>query len=487
MITKFQPVQEAYFGKSKNLLEAESILNSIIKEFKVPFDKVGKRIIDAAKLNSSPKNKKLQELFQKEFGFGEMVLHWDGTNTVNAWSFARGIIKLINTDMPKLPVRSNDGRYYDGGHNYLCVVNVYAGLIDAGLTAEELMAVILHEIGHNFQCTPVTNIALFTDYIWIPIKMMEVSEAWKKARRAFKDIKDIWKIVEMLKEGKLQKSAKLIEEVKKNFSKSVMTLLTNIIRVEYYFSSMLGSVLRLIVREYIPEAMKKELEEIDKWILDNKNKVLARWKRYADQYQARKKAIESDTNRVAWDYLLSTVLDVAYYGLVGNIAAFEDLYNAQTGYAGEVFADSFATAYGYGGATVSLQAKFNQMRLKNPTLGLNKGNSNSVYNQYIFIMFSIVSASLDPHPMDQTRMKNQINKLERELESQEVPPKVKEAIRNDLAKAQEAYAAFIALPEDCRHLASVHNFYRINEMYFGGKLEIRDFFNRVLNLGMAEA
>lgn len=127
MITKFQPVQEAYFGKSKNLLEAESILNSIIKEFKVPFDKVGKRIIDAAKLNSSPKNKKLQELFQKEFGFGEMVLHWDGTNTVNAWSFARGIIKLINTDMPKLPVRSNDGRYYDGGHNYLCVVNVYAG------------------------------------------------------------------------------------------------------------------------------------------------------------------------------------------------------------------------------------------------------------------------------------------------------------------------------------------------------------------------
>ena len=68
------PVSEAYFGKTNNLIKAEKILAKIIKEYRVPFEKVGKRRVDAAKLNTSAINIDLQHLLEAEFGFREVAL-----------------------------------------------------------------------------------------------------------------------------------------------------------------------------------------------------------------------------------------------------------------------------------------------------------------------------------------------------------------------------------------------------------------------------
>ena len=38
-----------------------------------------------------------------------------------------------------------------------------------------------------------------------------------------------------------------------------------------------------------------------------------------------------------------------------------------------------------------------------------------------------------------------------------------------------------------RNISALTNFQRINILYFGGKLEVRDLVNRVLNVGLAEA
>ena len=38
-----------------------------------------------------------------------------------------------------------------------------------------------------------------------------------------------------------------------------------------------------------------------------------------------------------------------------------------------------------------------------------------------------------------------------------------------------------------RNISALMNFQRINILYFGGKLEVRDLVNRVLNAGLAEA
>ena len=42
LINNYTPVTEAYFGKSKYLVEAEKQLEIIIKRLKVPFKDIGK-------------------------------------------------------------------------------------------------------------------------------------------------------------------------------------------------------------------------------------------------------------------------------------------------------------------------------------------------------------------------------------------------------------------------------------------------------------
>lgn len=487
LITRMQPVQEAYFGKSKNLLEAEKIIQDIITRFDVPFEKVGKRIIDAAKLNSSSENKKLEELFKREFGFGEMVIHWEGTDTANAYTMTRGVMRLIDEDIPKLPVQSKSGGYYDPSHNYLCVVNIYAGLIDMGLTAEEMVSVILHEIGHNFQCTPINNIAIICDYLWIPINAIYTYKSLQGSWEAFNQLRNIIKTGKLVKAGQIKHTIEIHRQLVQGFSQEAVNLAYYLISFFVHFKRLGFRTIGLIYSEFAPELLKESFKEMDEWILNNKNKVEAKWKAYVKRYRKRQEEIAKNKDYVSWKILGSSVFDLAWIVFLRDMTIIQDLYDSQTHYSGEVFADSFATAYGYGPAMVSSQTKFEKYRLENPAFGLQKSNKYNTYNQYIYLMYEMTTGMLDPHPRSQTRIKNQINKLERELDSDDIPPKMKEIIRNDLEKSRELYNAFLELPEEERHLVAIANFNHMNEMYFGGKIEFRDFINRVINFGMAEA
>ena len=51
-------------------------------------------------------------------------------------------------------------------------------------------------------------------------------------------------------------------------------------------------------------------------------------------------------------------------------------------------------------------------------------------------------------------------------------------------KIMEEYLKF---DDKERNISALMNFQRINILYFGGKLEVRDLINRVLNVGLAEA
>lgn len=477
---KFEPVTEAYFGKTKELLEAEHIINGIIKKFKVPFEKVGKRIIDAAKLNNSAENRKLEKLFCKQFGFAEFKLHWDGSDVANAFSVSRGIITLVSGGMPVLPVKQADGGYYDSKHSYCCVVCVYAGLIDAGLTAEELVAVILHEIGHNFQCTPITNITTFTDPLWIPVSAYKMVQHWREIGNS------LAKAASGHKMGMSSKTAEQAKKAGETVGQAIGDALGHLIMAFVWRNEAMSDMWSLF-RDMLPDVLKEEFEALDDWILSNKNQILNKWKRYVEAYRKYKKQIEADKNRIAWGVLFNNTYNLAWLFFGGGLLALKQFYHAQSGYSGEVFADSFATAYGYGPAATSTFTKFEQLRLSNPHLGLNKNNDNSVFNQYIYIMLELTTSCLDPHPMNQTRIKNQINKLRKELESDEVPASLKAKIKKDLDNAEAIYQAYIEMPEQYRHLAVIQNMHHFNEMYFGGKLEVRDILNKVLNVGKAEA
>lgn len=464
LFRNMEPVQEAYFGKTKNLLEAEKYLGQIMNKLKLKnINEIPKRVTEKALyINNSKENKKLCECFAKEFGFKEMIIHWDGTPVVDGYTHgAGGLIKFVSSGKPKLPVRQGD-RYYDSTHEYVCCVNIYAGLIDQGLTKGEMMSVILHEIGHNFECTPLNNFYLVMDYLWIPIYLCKVATLLKPT------LNSLWP------------GAK---EFKFNFKGFIYLYQTY-----QYLIQMFDLAEGQHYQENNSEFMKKAFQEMDKWIKDNKNKLIELWKVRIKEHKEWQKQVAKDRDIFntslagkLFDKWFCAILDGMFEPL--NLA--HQIYRAQSGYSGEVFADSFATAYGYGAETVSSQAKFAKMATNN--VFTDKRNSYNVYNQYLILMAEFTSTLMDPHPLDQTRMKNQINKLRRELDSSEVPESMKKSIKADLDKAEKVYNEYLKLSDDERHLTILINVRIINETYFGGKMELRDITNRIFSLGMAEA
>ena len=141
--------EATYQGKSKNLMEAEKYLGIIIKKLK-SFE-YGSREFYKYNPNNSKEIEKIKECFCKEFGFGEFDLNLDPRPVINGYTVpSYGIITLINSSMPMLPLRRGE-KYYDKSHNYYCYINIFTALIiELDLTPGETMAIILHEVGHNF-------------------------------------------------------------------------------------------------------------------------------------------------------------------------------------------------------------------------------------------------------------------------------------------------------------------------------------------------
>ena len=479
LISKMVPVQEAYIGKTQNLIECEIELGKIIKRMKVPFEKVGKRIVDAPAINKSKENKKICELLKKEFGFKEFYLHWDGDDTVNGCTWTEGVILRSGKQLPSLPLKQGQGKYYDHSHEYICVVNIFGGLIDEGITAEELMAVILHEVGHNFTCTPVVTVARYLEPFWIPLSLYMGFKQFASAKGKWEEFLDSGLPVFIFNDDQTKC------EMNPAFQEFLKKAATAFVRSQKYIKMGMSGLGNFISSNQSLQELIKYLNNFDQYILDNKNKIMTQWDEYVRRVKEFQESVKKNPNSFLWFGLVDIGVNVISAIFNGQFAAVKNLFDNTSGYSDEVFADSFATAYGYGPATVSFQAKMGKMRTRSRFLS--KKNKYSTYNQYVFILLELQSMLTDPHPMDITRIKNQINKLERDLNDDRTPPEVKEIIKKDLDEANKIMEEYLKFDDKERNISTLMNFQRINILYFGGKLEIRDLINRVLNVGLAEA
>lgn len=478
LINNYTPVTEAYFGKSKYLVEAEKQLEIIIKRLKVPFKDIGKRTIDATKINQSKENKIIEDMFCKQFGFKEMHLHWSGTDDVNAFTTHYGIMTLADGSKPVLPVKNSDGTYYDSKHMYVCAVNVYAGMIDIGLTAEEIMATILHEVGHNFVCTPLVHFVTALDWALIPVNAYMLV----KNGLAIKD--QVTKVRDIKAGGGVSDKNEAVA-IGAEFGKVVALALY---RGYKYFDLFKDGLLRVIDLQYgpPPEQLRDWFKDLDKSINDNKNRILSEWEAVVAQVKKAKEQFENNPNLLGYKLIKDNAIDLVKVIFAGSFFAFQKLIDVQAGYSNEVFADSFATAYGYGSASVSSSIKISNYVMKSRLF--DKRNKYNVYNQYLYIMSMIMNQFLDEHPSDQTRMRKQIDKMRNELNAADLDPAVRKQLLTDLAKSEKIYNNYVNnFPKELHHLSVIMNYIQLNETYFGGKLDIREPINRVLNFGKSEA
>lgn len=154
---------EAYFGKSQNLVKCEDILKKMQALVKT------KTSVD---LTNHMYNKALSKALEDEFGFAQVHITWYRTRVTDlAGALSTGnivgpiaqatyvdvyTIPSVNifirnpTAFIKNPLKKGK-RYYDTNHSLVVSISVSMATIRYDvLTPAELLACILHEIGHNF-------------------------------------------------------------------------------------------------------------------------------------------------------------------------------------------------------------------------------------------------------------------------------------------------------------------------------------------------
>lgn len=380
-------MKESYFGKSKNLLAAESACNDLVKLIKLDPD---------GDINRTTAHKKLVDSLKKEFGFGELNIFFNTSYTANAFTVpSYGIITSIN-GMPIFPIKKGD-RYYDNKHEYYCYIEVLHGAIfKLDLSGEELMALILHEIGHNFD----TN--LFRSFLKLYTIALGISISGIPAAI----MADIYKYLYVFQGA--------ITEFIQRYMRPLSTAMNMIMEV-------LNTIAALIPGQGVVGA-------------------------------------------------LTSLVKSGFYNVLGGTAA-------------EIFSDSFATAYGYGPATTSLQSKFDQVMTSRGNSFQRALSSMPVLGTiYDLNMLSSTFAMMiaDGHPETNSRIVNQIKKLEGDLNDPAISPELKKYIKADLIAIKKTHEKFMDIKNYEDRQAYLTFVFRVVNDKLGGHLDLKNTIIRAL-------
>lgn len=137
-------LNEAFVGKSYTLLEIEKEFNKMRSE-KLDF---------YSNISQHPNIITINRLFEKQFGMHLFALKVDPTKEHNAYTMviASNFDVAHYMDLPSMVTGTiNEGFRWKENNGLCIIVNISYGLLsDPNITDAELVAIILHEIGHNF-------------------------------------------------------------------------------------------------------------------------------------------------------------------------------------------------------------------------------------------------------------------------------------------------------------------------------------------------
>lgn len=137
-------LNEAYIGKTQILLDIEKEFNKMRSE-KLDF---------YSNISQHPNIININRLFEKQFGMYLFALKVDPTKEHNAYTvvIANNFDVAHYMDLPSMVSGTmNEGFRWKENNGLCIIVNISYGLLaDKNISDSELVAIILHEIGHNF-------------------------------------------------------------------------------------------------------------------------------------------------------------------------------------------------------------------------------------------------------------------------------------------------------------------------------------------------
>lgn len=108
------------------------------------------------KMNDTPLDRELEKAIKDVFGFGYVDVFWSDTPSLIGGPYTIPNATIFHiSDSKSFAYGKNARGFYDKDHELHCVIHINRDVVvNAHLTSAELTAVLLHEIGHNFDYSP---------------------------------------------------------------------------------------------------------------------------------------------------------------------------------------------------------------------------------------------------------------------------------------------------------------------------------------------
>lgn len=153
--SNMSPINEAYFGETPHLTNALRYLGQFRAKYSGHKYKVDIKAI------TDPFLQKFNQEMALEFGFEVFDMQISFDQTFNGCTLPVGM-KLDSGDTRKFVEKTKHGYKFKKEAKYYCLIFMNAGILfDKMFTDRECMAVILHEVGHNFAGAVNNAIGMF--------------------------------------------------------------------------------------------------------------------------------------------------------------------------------------------------------------------------------------------------------------------------------------------------------------------------------------
>ena len=407
-ITQDDVFMEAYFGGLPELDKIDRLYEVIQEKYK--------KSPRTENPNTYKEVKEISKLYCKVFGFKKVSMYFAPERIPNAFTDNIFVFSIINQYKDYVQIVSGKG-IYDTSHRTEVIIMVHNGLLEPpGVTGRHINAIILHEIGHNFDSSAYHWFGFIMDTICTP---------------GVQTGKDIMHIIN-------RKTS--IED-------------NNDRKMDTYYH-----VVDKYDMIYDDAEMREQIEIKTDYIIETM------------QSTGKKKEI---TNALIC--LIGTVLTAVFKQVqVGFVLFITNQFNKRMG---EQYADSLPTAYGYGlelNEGLSLMTQVTEV----PASKLAEQSKctivlRDINNTFIEFVLGVVEA----HGTGQERCKDCIIKLKSDLKKSDFPPEMKESLEKEIQRLEEFYQQLIATSPD-KHDVIQKTFRRLYEKLFGGRLSIGKFFKR---------
>ena len=435
-IDEFDVMLEAFYGKDKRFLDCEKALADLRSMVQS-----GKYMIP--NLSKSEPNKALEATLCDIFGFKKMMIHWDVSKTMLKSNFTLPTAHIIRGGKAITKNLEFEGKPYDKTHTMVCVMDLSQALFEV-LTDAEILAVIIHETGHNFEINPY---AAIQQAIMVATVLMSA----RKILNLF-DPNNFETLKTMLKGNDLREDQ--LVAAKKLGEAAIAAVQNLTVGISLAFTTNVLKPLTMmfmkswdIIVQKIPGATK----------LSNMFGYIARaLSRFDRVYLSFTRTIQIPS------YILKAPFIQA---------------NTFATLKGEKFSDAMAAAFGYG---VPLSSAVDKLQVYLLTPGKDYYKNSSKFKKFLFnlgeVNAEILQLCTAHHGSAFQRTGNMLKSLKASLEDTDLTSDQKAELKKEIAALEEAYNGFMQLApgEKVNLVVALRSFlYK----YLGGDFA---FFDRIL-------